>query len=117
MDAADQDLATRKSALARVISDKKMVSFAGFSTITSAADRINAVSAASSINQYRNEVVKGWWRFWYKEPNTNVRLAALDALHVFTGMDYTRKKLLGSLKKTNRTTGADCADWITYPDA
>ena len=99
LDAAEQDLAARKSALARVISDKKMVSFAGFSTITSAADRINAVSAAAALTNTRNEVVNGLVEVLDKDPNTNVRLAALDGLARFYRDDYTRKKLLVSLKK------------------
>jgi len=87
MDAAEQDLAARKSALARV------------STIASAADRINAVSAAAALTNTRNEVVNGLVEVLDKDPNTNVRLAALDALARFYRDDYTRKKLLVSLKK------------------
>jgi len=99
IDAADEDLAVRKSTLATAIRDKKMVSFAGFSTIASAADRINAVSAAAVLTNTRNEVVNGLVDVLDKDPNTNVRLAALDGLARFYRDDYTRKKLLVSLKK------------------
>jgi hypothetical protein len=99
IDAVDDDLAQRKSTLARVIRDKKMVSYAGFSNISSAADRINAVSAAATLKNNRNEVVNGLLEVLSKDPNTNVRLAALDGLARFYRDDYTRKKLLVSLKK------------------
>ena len=99
IDAADEDLAVRKSTLATAIRDKKMVSFAGFSTIASAADRINAVSAAAVLTNTRNGVVNGLVDVLDKDPNTNVRLAALDGLARFYRDDYTRKKLLVSLKK------------------
>lgn len=99
IDAVDDDLAKRKSTLASVIRDKKMISFAGFSNISSAADRINAVSAAATLKNNRNEVVNGLLEVLSKDPNTNVRLAALDGLARFYRDDYTRKKLLVSLKK------------------
>ncbi len=99
IDAADDDLSQRKSTLALVIRDKRMVSYAGFSNIPSAADRINAISAAAMLKNNSNEVVNGLLEVLNKDANTNVRLAALDGLARFYRDDYTRKKLLVSLKK------------------
>ncbi|MFT3934140.1 MAG: HEAT repeat domain-containing protein [Chitinophagaceae bacterium] len=99
IDAADRDLETRKSVLATTVRNKRMFTYAGFGNITSAAERINTVAAAAALQNSQNEVVNGLVDVLNKDPNTNVRLAALDALARFYRDDYTRKKLVGSLKK------------------
>ncbi len=97
--ATDEDLAVRKSKLAEIIRGKKMVQFAGFKNMASAAERINALSAVRSVKNTGNEVVNSLVDVLNTDPNANVRLAALDGLARFYRDDYTRKKLLLSLKK------------------
>ena len=50
-DAVDNDLQNRKIKIVRAIQDKKLVSFAGFNNISSAAERINAVTATITLTQ------------------------------------------------------------------
>lgn len=99
IDAVDEDLAARKSTLIADLKVKKLGEFANFSSIESAAGRIAAVSRTAKLKNADNDVVDVLVRILDNDPNTNVRLAALDGLARFYRDDYTRKKLLMSLKK------------------
>ena len=99
IDAVNEDLANRKEKLALAIKDKKMLSFAGFGNISSAAGRINAIAATTVLKHRGNDITDALLNVLNKDPNTNVRLAALDGLAGFYEDAYTGKKLLAALKK------------------
>jgi len=99
LNAVDEALVARKSALMAEMKNKKLAVFADFNKIESAAGRLAAVSSAAACKNQDNDVVNALLQILDNDPNTNVRLAALDGLASFYREDYTRKKLLTSLKK------------------
>jgi len=66
----------------------------------SASQRIQGVNVAlNDIQQADNEVVSALVKAMNDDPNTNVRLAALDALSKFHQYPAVRKELIASLAK------------------
>jgi hypothetical protein len=92
MDAVDDDLAQNQNS-------KKLVRFAGLNNMESPASRINAASAASRLQNHGNDVVDALVLTLNSDPNSNVRLAALDGLGRFYQENYVRRQLIASLKK------------------
>lgn len=65
----------------------------------SASQRLQGVNVALTINKADDEVVNALVRTMNEDPNTNVRLAALDALSKFYTEPPVRKALIKSLEK------------------
>lgn len=63
----------------------------------SASQRMQGVSVAYEINMADEEIVGILVKTLNSDPNTNVRLAALDALSKFTSEEKVRKSLIESL--------------------
>ena len=63
----------------------------------SASQRIQGVNVALKIDRADDEVVRALSKMMNEDPNTNVRLAALDALSKFHEEPLVRKELIGSL--------------------
>jgi hypothetical protein len=65
----------------------------------SASQRIQGVNVAMGIEKADDEVVKALVKLMNEDPNSNVRLAALEALSKFMDEAQVRKEILGSLGK------------------
>ena len=65
----------------------------------SASQRIQGVNVALTITKADDEVVSALVKAMNEDPNTNVRLAALDALSKFHQEPQVRKELVGSLAR------------------
>lgn len=63
----------------------------------SASTRMQGVSVAYEMNNPDDEIVRILVKTLNSDPNTNVRLAALDALSKFSSEDGVRKSLIESL--------------------
>ena len=63
----------------------------------SASQRIQGVNVALRIEKADDEVVKALSKMMNEDPNTNVRLAALDALSKFRTEPQVRKELIQAL--------------------
>lgn len=63
----------------------------------SASQRMQGVSVAYEMNKPDDEIVRVLVRTLNSDPNTNVRLAALDALSKFSAEEKVRKSLIESL--------------------
>jgi hypothetical protein len=95
----DEEIAMRKKALMNKAKTKQTVLLAGLNNTQSAASRINAIIGASQLKKGNNTIIDALVQILDKDPNANVRLAALDGLTRFYREDYVRKKLVASLKK------------------
>ena len=99
VDVADKNIAVHKKIFVNKVKAAQTVSFAGLYNMQSAADRINAVASTSRLKNIDKDVVDALVQILNNDPNTNVRLAALDGLTRFNREVYVRKKLVASLKK------------------
>lgn len=99
IDMVNENIAQRKKALVRKVKAEKTVFFAGLYNRQSAATRISAVASVSRLKNKDNDVTDALVHILDNDPNTNVRLAALDGLTRFYKETYVRKKLVTSLKK------------------
>lgn len=63
----------------------------------SASQRMQGVSVAYEMNKPDDEIVRVLVNTFNSDPNTNVRLAALDALSKFSSEEGVRKSLIESL--------------------
>lgn len=104
VDEVDKDLTARKQALLARLktqrsSSEKRVMFAGLNNMESPASRITAASRVYKLKNAGNDVVDALVKTLNNDPNTNVRLAALDGLARFYRDGYVRKKLIASLEK------------------
>lgn len=95
----DEEITTRKKALVNKIRTKQSILLAGLNNTQSAASRINAITGASQLKKRNNTIIDALVQILDKDPNANVRLAALDGLARFYREDYVRRKLVASLKK------------------
>jgi hypothetical protein len=95
----DEEIAMRKKALVNKIRTRQAILFAGLNNTLSAASRINAITGASQLKKGNNTIIDALVQILDKDPNANVRLAALDGLTRFYREDHVRKKLVASLKK------------------
>jgi hypothetical protein len=95
----DENIAVRKKALVNKVSAKQTVLLAGLNNTLSAASRINAIAATSKLKKGNNTIIDALVQILNNDPNTNVRLAALDGLARFYREEYVRNKLVASLKK------------------
>ncbi|MDT3403694.1 HEAT repeat domain-containing protein [Mucilaginibacter terrae] len=103
----DKEIALRKNQLAQNVnrSEKasayKKVLFDKLNDETSPAVRIKALSQTNKLKSMSNDVVDALVETMNHDPNTNVRLAALDGLAKFYKEAYVKKQLIKSLKKQN----------------
>jgi hypothetical protein len=77
----------------------KMVLFAKLSDKESPSRRLAAVSQVEEMLNTDTDIIDALAKTLNTDANTNVRLAALDALSKFYREPYVKKKLLSSLKK------------------
>lgn len=78
---------------------RKMLLFANLRDKESPSRRLAAASQVEKITSTDNDIVDALVKTMNTDANTNVRLAALDALSKFYREPYVKKKLLSSLQK------------------
>ncbi|NII29083.1 HEAT repeat domain-containing protein [Pseudoflavitalea sp. X16] len=99
VDVKDQSVTMPQKILVHKVKAKQQVLWAGLYNMQSAASRINAVALMSRLKNNGYDVINALVQVLNNDPNTNVRLAALDGLTRFYKEAYVRKKLVASLKK------------------
>jgi hypothetical protein len=108
-DAVDREIAQRKNALlARFTSNnqasQKLMMLASLKDMDSPAKRITAVAQAGDFKMVGHDITTALLNTLNNDPNTNVRLAALDGLARFYRETYIRKQLIASLKTQQNPT-------------
>jgi anti-sigma factor RsiW len=91
---------TRESELAGIrkeMQDTKNMMMALIQNDESASSRIRGVNVAMTIEKSDDQVVKALVKAMNQDPNTNVRLAALEALSKFYNEPAVKKELIESL--------------------
>lgn len=78
---------------------RKELLFASLGNMESASTRIAAAMKAYDLKNADKEIVDALLHTMNSDPNTNVRLAALEALTKFRREPYVKKQLTASLKK------------------
>lgn len=86
------------SFVAKVDQRKEML-FANLVNMESASTRIAAAMKAYDMKNADRDIVDALFHTMNNDPNTNVRLAALEAIAKFHRESYVRKKLTAALKK------------------
>lgn len=86
------------SFVAKVDQRKEML-FANLGNMESASTRIAAAMKAYDMKNADRDIVDALFHTMNNDPNTNVRLAALEAIAKFHRESYVRKKLTAALKK------------------
>ncbi len=109
MDAVDRDIAQRKTALLTKFSNnsmasRKLIFLTGLHDMDSPAKRITAVAQAGGFKMVGQDIIKALLNTLNNDPNTNVRLAALDGLARFYHETYIRRQLIASLKTQENPT-------------
>lgn len=100
----DHDMANRKAQLKQVLGETASTSYkqALFDQLgdeESPANRIRVLSGTERLKNMSRDVVDVLVQTMNDDPNTNVRLAALDGLAKFYRESYVKKQLISSLKK------------------
>ena len=65
----------------------------------SATDRLKAVSLTEDMDKVSSKVTNALLQTLNKDPNVNVRLAALEALHPYVNDNHVREELIHSITK------------------
>lgn len=99
VDVKDQSVTIPQKVLVHKVKTRQAELLAGLYNMQSAASRINTVALVSRLKNNGNDVVNALVQVLNNDPNTNVRLAALDGLTRFYRETYVRRKLVASLKK------------------
>lgn len=86
--------ATRKQ-----LEDTKQTMLTMMQNPSSASQRLQGVNVALKLSKPDDEVMQALFKTMNEDPNTNVRLAALDALSKFHEDPQVRKELIASLAK------------------
>ena len=84
-------------ALKKQMDEMKQMMMAGLNNEFSPSQRMMGVSVAYSLEKADDEIVSALVKTMLEDENTNVRLAALEALSKFSGEPFVRKKLVESL--------------------
>ncbi len=84
-------------ALKREVQATKQMMLVMMDNQQSASQRIQGVNVALKIDKADDEVVRALAKMMNEDPNTNVRLAALDALSKFREEPLVRKELIQAL--------------------
>jgi HEAT repeat protein len=79
----------------------KMIMMAMLHNHQSASQRLQGANVAYEMKSADDDIVKALVKAMNEDPNTNVRLAALDALGKFHQQEHVRKALVASLVKQN----------------
>lgn len=87
------------AALRKEMEATKKTMMAMLNNDQSASQRMQGVNVALTISSPDNDMVMALEKAMMSDPNTNVRLAALDALSKFMQVSSIRKKLIESLSK------------------
>jgi hypothetical protein len=82
----------------QMVSDKHAL-FAKLNDMGSPSQRMRAAIQAYEMKDTDKEIVDALVKTMNTDPNTNVRLAALDALAKFHREPYVKKQLLGAMSK------------------
>jgi hypothetical protein len=103
-DEVDQNMAARKSRVGSQVQKMEAVPvgqvlLAKLENRTSPASRIAALSRMDKADAVSHDVVDVLVKTLNSDPNSNVRLAAMDGLSKFYRESYVRKQLVNSLKK------------------
>jgi len=103
-DEVDQDMAARKNQVGSQVQKMegmqvRQVLLAKLENRTSPASRIAALSRIDKPDAVSHDVVDVLVKTLDSDPNSNVRLAAMDGLSKFYRESYVRKQLVNSLKK------------------
>jgi HEAT repeat protein len=77
----------------------KQALFAKLNNMESPSQRITAAAGAYELKNTDKDIVDALVKTMNGDPNTNVRLAALEALSRFHRESYVKKQLIASLKK------------------
>lgn len=85
------------AALRKEMMETKQMMMAMLNNDQSASQRMRGVNVALNISKPDDEIVKALANAMMTDPNTNVRLAALEALGQFTHEEYIKKILVSSL--------------------
>lgn len=88
-------------ALKKEVAATKQIMLLMIDNSQSASQRIQGVNVALGIDKADDEVVRALAKTMNEDPNTNVRLAALEALSKFHQEPGVRKVLIQSLSKQN----------------
>lgn len=80
------------------VDQRKEMLFASLNNMESASTRIAAAMKAYEMKNADRDIVDALFHSMNNDPNTNVRLAALEAIARFHRESYIRKKLTASLK-------------------
>lgn len=83
------------------LADTRELMFSMLDNEQSASQRLKGVNVAMAIPEADDEIVKALFNAMFGDPNTNVRLAALDALSKFQDDPVVRKRLIDALSKQN----------------
>jgi hypothetical protein len=87
----------RIAEMENVLEENKRVMMAMLNNEFSASQRMQGVSVAHEMSKPDDEIVTVLVKTFNRDPNTNVRLAALDALSKFSSEEGVRKSLIESL--------------------
>jgi hypothetical protein len=103
-DAIDEDIAVRKNRVGSQVQKMgaipiRQVLLAKLENRKSPASRIAALSRMDEADVVSRDVVNVLVKTLNSDPNSNVRLAAMDGLSKFYRESYVRKQLVSSLKK------------------
>ncbi len=79
--------------------EQKTILFASLNNMESASTRLAAAMKVYEMKNADKEIVDALLTVMNTDPNTNVRLAALDALAKFHREPYVKKQLTAALKK------------------
>ncbi len=90
--------AERLARLEQEIEENRNMMLAMMDNQLSASQRIIGVSVAYEMEKPDDEIVSALVKTMNEDGNTNVRLAALDALGKFSNEEQVRNELIGSLK-------------------
>ena len=93
----DQQRAQELTAIRQEMIETKRMMMAMMSNEQSASQRITGVSVANQLEKADDEVVMVLVKTMNEDPNTNVRMAALEALSKFHTEPNVRKALIESL--------------------
>ncbi|NCI45604.1 HEAT repeat domain-containing protein [Sediminibacterium soli] len=82
-----------------VIERNRQMIFARLQDMDAPSQRMIAASEALKLSDIDHDIIDALTKTLNNDPNTNVRLAALEALGKFQRESYVKKKLVESLKK------------------
>jgi hypothetical protein len=93
---AQQD---RIAAIQKEMNETKMLMMSMLGNEQSASQRILGVNAAVKIDRADSDIIRALVKTMNEDPNSNVRLAALEALSAFSDEAPVRRELVASLAK------------------